>query len=82
MNLNQELLEKQILDLENGLVTSHIELIKIPVFNDLIEKELEHSEQKEELEKILDNNKKQYKAHKESIVNLEKILNQVYLLRK
>lgn len=83
--INQKLLEQQIEVLENSLITSKIELIKLPIFLNQIQKELDNTkdeEKRKELERLLENNKIQAKWHTESIENVEEILKQVYLLRK
>ena len=84
--LNQEHLENAISELEKGYVTSTIELIKIPVFRKSIEKDLAKKditkERKKSLEDTLELNKKNEEGHKESLENVEAILNEVYKLRK
>lgn len=85
MELNQKFLEEQIEILEKWYVTSIIELIKLPIFVEQIEKELKldiDDEKRKWLEHLLDNNATQEKWHKENLENIEKILEKVYLLRK
>ena len=85
MKLNQEHLEDAISELEKGLVTSTIELIKVPVFKKRIEEEIKVEKDKEKLEQLkgmLENNNLQVKGHSESIDNVEQILTEVYKLRK
>lgn len=85
MELNQKFLEEQIEILEKGYVTSVIELIKLPIFAWQIEKELKVTKNKNKLKglnDLLENNSLQNKSHKESLENIEAILEKVYLLRK
>ena len=85
MELNQQFLQEQIDILEKWYVVSTIELIKLPIFVEQIEKELkitDNENKKQELNHLLENNKIQSKWHKESLENTEKILEQVYKLRK
>lgn len=84
MKLNKKFLEEAIETLEKSYVTSTIELIKLPVFLEQIEKEMEVTKdkiKKEQLKNMVENNSLQAKWHKESLENLEKILEKVYLLR-
>ena len=86
MEINQEHLEDAISELEKGYVASTIELIKIPVFRKAIEKDLVkkgiNDARKKNLNDTLEMNKKNEEWHKESIENVELILNEVYKLRK
>lgn len=84
MELNQKFLEEQIEVLEKGYVASIIELIKLPIFMEQIDKELNVCkwEKKKQLEILKENNTLQAKWHKESLENTEKILEEVYKLRK
>lgn len=85
MELNQKFLEEQIEIFEKWYVTSMIELIKLPIFVEQIEKELEldiDEEKRNWLKNLLDNNATQEKWHKENLENIEKILEKVYKLRK
>jgi len=86
MELNQEHLEAEISSLEKGLVTSTIELIKIPVYKKVIEKDLKRKglsdERKKNLENTLDMNEKSKEWHIESLQSVEAILKEVYKLRK
>lgn len=84
MKLNEKFLEEAIENLEKSYVTSTIELIKLPVFLEQIEKEMEVTKdktKKEQLKNMVENNSLQAKWHRESLENLEKILEKVYLLR-
>ena len=86
IELNQKHLEDAISELEKWLVTSTIELIKIPVFRKAIEKDLKDKniskERKKNLESTLEMNKTNEKGHRESIDNVTEILKEVYKLRK
>ena len=85
MELNQKFIEEQIEIFEKGYVASVVELIKLPVFVEQINKELEITKdknKKDELKHLLENNKIQEKGHKENMENIEKILDKVYKLRK
>ena len=85
MRLNQEHLENAISELEKWLVTSTIELIKVPVFKKRIEDEIKVEKNKEKLDQLmgmLKNNDMQVKGHTESIENVSEILKEVYKLRK
>lgn len=85
MELNQKFLEMEIESLESWYVKSVIELIKWPVFIEQINKELKEAktpEKKKSLEDAIKNNETNAKWHRESIENLEKIMKEVYKLRK
>lgn len=85
MELNRKFLEEAIETLEKSYVTSTIELIKLPVFMKQIKKELKKTEdekKREQLGQMVANNEMQAKWHKESLENLDMILEKVYLLRK
>ena len=85
MELNQKFLEEQIEILEKGAVVSTIELIKLPIFVEQINKELENTDNEEKIQwlnDLLENNRRQEKGHKESLENTDKILKEVYKLRK
>lgn len=86
MKINQKHLANAISELEKWYVTSIVELVKLPVFNELIENELTDATldkvKREELERMLESNKKQATAHTESMSNLEQILGELYKKRK
>ena len=86
LEINQEHLEEAISELEKGYVQSVIELIKIPVFKGVIQKDIDSDktskEKKKQLEWTLEMNDKSKAGHEESIENLEIILQEVYKLRK
>jgi len=50
MELNQKFLEEQIEILEKGAVVSTIELIKLPIFVEQINKELENTDNEEKIQ--------------------------------
>lgn len=86
IQINQEHLETEISSLEKGYVTSVVELIKIPVFNKVIQDEIDDKEtteaKREELTKMIVTNETNAAWHKESLENVEAILTEVYKLRK
>ena len=86
IELNQKHLEDAISELERGYVVSTIELIKIPVYKKVIEKDMNAEWVTEkrvtELQNTLDLNQKSAIWHKESVRNVEAILKKVYKLRK
>ena len=84
MKLNKDHLDFAISELEKWAVTSTIELIKVPVFEKRIKEELKDCKDEErakELKRALEMNKVSEKSHKESLENLELILEEVYKLR-
>ena len=83
-DVNQRHLATAISDLEKGYVDSVIALIKIPVFNKLIDTDLKKATgaKKKELENAKEMNIMQGKAHEESIESLNLIIKEVKKLRK
>jgi UDP-galactopyranose mutase len=85
MEINQKFLQEEIETLEKWYVKSLIELIKLPIFLEQINKEIETTEDEnkiEELKNMISNNEKMSKWHNESLENVEKILKEVYKLKK
>lgn len=80
--INKELLQAEIEKLEQWYVETAINLIKWPVFIDNCSKAIEVSEweRKTELEKVLDQHKKNQKTNEEAIETLNTILPEVKLL--
>ncbi len=85
LEINQKHLEDAISELEKWYVQSKIELIKIPVFEKVIQKDIDNKDTSEEKRKqlkwTLETNKRSKQGHEESIENLELILEEVYKLR-
>lgn len=85
MKINQQFLKEEIEKLEKWYIQSLIELIKLPIFLEQINKDIETTEnekKKEELKTMIENNTLLSKWHSESLENTEKILTEVYKLIK